>query len=224
MPIQAIFFDFDGTLIDSESKTGRTVAETTAAFGLGRLSLPETQTVGRTFADIAESLHRSQGPFQPGVLARLPAAMRRRFHVLVARAPAMPGARRAVAAAARRFPLAVVSSSLTYFLHRHLNRLGMATFVKPALRIGADKVARHKPHPEGYLLAASLCGVRPADCLVLEDSPAGMKAARAAGMKVVAFGAGVRAGRGLAHGFCPDFRRVPAAAWQMPESFFLGRA
>ncbi len=50
----------------------------------------------------------------------------------------------------------------------------------------ADRVARGKPDPEAYLLAASELGVVPADCVVLEDAPAGVEAGRAAGMRVVA--------------------------------------
>jgi sugar-phosphatase len=51
--------------------------------------------------------------------------------------------------------------------------------------VTADDVANGKPHPEPYLKGAELMGVKPADCLVIEDAPAGIQAARAGGMKVI---------------------------------------
>ena len=48
------------------------------------------------------------------------------------------------------------------------------------------KISTGKPHPEGYLKAASLLNVEPSDCLVFEDSPQGIRAALGAGMKVIA--------------------------------------
>ncbi|HEX9102730.1 MAG TPA: HAD family phosphatase, partial [Polyangia bacterium] len=56
--------------------------------------------------------------------------------------------------------------------------------------LGAEDTARGKPFPDGYLLAAARLEIEPGHCLVLEDSTAGIRAARAAGMKVI----GVRAG------------------------------
>jgi mannitol-1-/sugar-/sorbitol-6-phosphatase len=51
--------------------------------------------------------------------------------------------------------------------------------------VTADDVAHGKPHPEPYLKGAELLGFDPADCLVIEDAPAGIQAARAGGMKVI---------------------------------------
>ncbi|MFD3484419.1 HAD-IA family hydrolase [Streptomyces sp. NPDC058665] len=58
----------------------------------------------------------------------------------------------------------------------------------PALRITAEQVSASKPDPEGFLKAAAELGVDPADCLALEDSEAGIAAARAAGMRVLGVG------------------------------------
>ena len=55
----------------------------------------------------------------------------------------------------------------------------------PAVLVTADRLTRGKPDPEGYLLAARELGAAPADCVVLEDAPAGIEAGRAAGMHVV---------------------------------------
>ena len=56
----------------------------------------------------------------------------------------------------------------------------------PRVMVAADDVKHGKPHPEPYLKGAHLLGVNPADCLVIEDAPAGIRSAHAAGMKVIA--------------------------------------
>jgi sugar-phosphatase len=55
----------------------------------------------------------------------------------------------------------------------------------PKILVTADDVAHGKPHPEPYLKGAKLLGLPPADCLVIEDAPAGIQSARAGGMKVI---------------------------------------
>lgn len=65
-------------------------------------------------------------------------------------------------------------------------RLRRAGLPVPAVLVCAEDVARGKPSPDVYLLAAARLGLPPAECLVLEDAPAGVQAARAAGMPVVA--------------------------------------
>jgi sugar-phosphatase len=65
-------------------------------------------------------------------------------------------------------------------------RLGYAKLPMPAALVSADKVANGKPHPEPYLTGAKLLGLAPADCLVIEDSPAGVASGKAAGCKVLA--------------------------------------
>jgi sugar-phosphatase len=71
---------------------------------------------------------------------------------------------------------------------RHLatGRLQWANLPVPRIMVPADEVTRGKPDPEPYLKAAQLLGVDPRECLVIEDAPAGIRAARAAGMKVIA--------------------------------------
>jgi mannitol-1-/sugar-/sorbitol-6-phosphatase len=64
-------------------------------------------------------------------------------------------------------------------------RLQQAGLPLPAVLIGAEDVPRGKPSPDVYLLAAAALAVPPAECIVIEDAPAGIEAARAAGMKVL---------------------------------------
>ncbi|KXO88960.1 HAD-IA family hydrolase [Tsukamurella pseudospumae] len=69
-------------------------------------------------------------------------------------------------------------------------RMGAAGLPLPAVRVTAEDVRASKPDPEGFLRGAELLGVAPADCIVFEDSEAGIAAARAAGMRVVGVGPG----------------------------------
>jgi sugar-phosphatase len=66
-----------------------------------------------------------------------------------------------------------------------LARLSWAGIPLPGVLVTAEDVAFGKPHPEPYLRGAELLGVKPADCLVIEDAPAGIQSARAGGMKVM---------------------------------------
>ncbi len=66
-----------------------------------------------------------------------------------------------------------------------LTRLRFASLPVPGILVTADDVTQGKPHPEPYLRAAEELGVTPADCVVIEDAPAGIRAAHAAGMRVI---------------------------------------
>ncbi|HEV2716886.1 MAG TPA: HAD-IA family hydrolase, partial [Terriglobales bacterium] len=65
-------------------------------------------------------------------------------------------------------------------------RLRLGGVPTPRVLITADDVTNGKPNPEPYLKGAELLGVKPAECLVIEDAPAGIRAAHAGGMKVIA--------------------------------------
>ncbi|MFG2296913.1 HAD-IA family hydrolase [Streptomyces sp. NPDC048603] len=71
-------------------------------------------------------------------------------------------------------------------------RMTASALPMPEVRVTAERVSESKPHPEGFLKGAAELGVDPADCIVFEDSGAGIAAGRAAGMRVV--GVGPRAG------------------------------
>jgi sugar-phosphatase len=77
---------------------------------------------------------------------------------------------------------AVATSGLRASATSRLRRAGLAI---PGVLVCAEDVARGKPSPEAYLAAAAGLGVAPLDCLVFEDAPAGVQAAKAAGMTVI---------------------------------------
>jgi mannitol-1-/sugar-/sorbitol-6-phosphatase len=92
---------------------------------------------------------------------------------------ALPGARELFAGSD---PVAIVTSCTVPLATARLRAAGLAM---PAVLVTPDRLSRGKPDPEGYLLAARELGAAPADCVVLEDAPAGIQAGRAAGMHVV---------------------------------------
>jgi mannitol-1-/sugar-/sorbitol-6-phosphatase len=92
---------------------------------------------------------------------------------------ALPGAHELFAGTG---PVAVVTSCTDTLAKA---RLAAADLPVPGVLVTADRLARGKPDPEGYLLAARELGFDPADCVVFEDAPAGVDAGRAAGMHVV---------------------------------------
>jgi sugar-phosphatase len=76
----------------------------------------------------------------------------------------------------------VVTSGTHHLASGRLKRVGIPL---PKVMVAADDVINGKPHPEPYLKGAELLGVNPAECLVIEDAPAGIRAAHAGGMKVI---------------------------------------
>ncbi|WP_411129869.1 HAD-IA family hydrolase [Streptomyces sp. x-19] len=101
----------------------------------------------------------------------------------------VPGAPAFMAALAR-LPHALVTSADIALAEA---RMGAAALPMPEVRITAESVSASKPDPEGFLKGAAELGFAPEDCLVFEDSEAGIEAGRAAGMRVV--GVGERAAR-----------------------------
>ncbi|MDN3297876.1 HAD family hydrolase [Streptomyces ficellus] len=89
-------------------------------------------------------------------------------------------------------------------------RMGAAGLPMPDVRVTAERVGASKPDPEGFLKGAAELGFAPADCVVFEDSEAGIQAGRAAGMRVVGVGPRARAFRPDVH--VPDLTRVRVEA------------
>jgi sugar-phosphatase len=94
---------------------------------------------------------------------------------------ALPGAAEVLRAFAPD-RVAVVTSCTAELAEARLRAAGL---VPPAIVVASDRLRRGKPDPEGYLVGARELGADPSDCVVLEDSPAGVQAGRAAGMRVV---------------------------------------
>ena len=102
----------------------------------------------------------------------------------------------------RRLPTALATSAPLENVTHTLNELGLTRRLTHVVR--SDTVARGKPHPDVFLAAAQLIEVSPGDCLAFEDAPAGVLAARAAGMRCVALTTSFAPGTFAAHGAPPD--------------------
>ena len=211
--IRACLFDLDGTLVDSEVLTDRAIAEELAASGIHGAALPPAQTRGRTWQDIAAALAVRYGAAGDHLEARLEA---RWIALSGSGITPIPGAPEALAAACRTLALAVVSSSPRRVIDAFLLLLGADAHVASAARVGAGEPARAKPAPDGFLMAARRLGVSPAECLVFEDSRAGLEAARDAGMARIAVlhaCAEPDICRRLADRAVADYRALPAGFW-----------
>jgi HAD superfamily hydrolase (TIGR01509 family) len=180
----AVLFDMDGTLVETESIWF--AAEQRVVAGLGGEWLAEHQElyVGGPLNRMIEHMLRLTGastaPEQ--VHADLLATMVE----LLTEGPVhwMPGARELVVALRERdVPVALVSASLRPMVDAVLVHIDRE---HAAISVSGDDVARSKPHPEPFLHAAELLGVDAARCLAVEDSPPGVASALAAGCTVLA--------------------------------------
>ena len=183
---KAFLFDLDGTLIDSEMLWVRAIVGWLADHGEdATLDDIAALVFGHSWLDIHTALLERF----PSIPRRSPArnALELRSHYeRLSIDPSSIVIRPAVAfykEAAKLAPCAIVSGSPHDDVEAAARLCGIADVTSFVL--GAEDYARGKPAPDGYLLAAKRLEVEPADCIVLEDSTAGVKAGLAAGMKVI---------------------------------------
>lgn len=181
--IEAVVFDMDGVLIESEEvwdevreryvreRGGRYDAQTQRAM-MG-MSSPEWSRFLHEHAEIPDT----PDEIVAEVVRRMLAAYRDRL-------PLIPGAAEAVERLAARWPLAVASSSNRPLIDAALERAGLRRFFTAT--VSSEEVARGKPAPDVYLEAARRLGVDPVRCAAVEDSHNGIRSAKAAGMRVLA--------------------------------------
>jgi HAD superfamily hydrolase (TIGR01509 family) len=188
-PLSLVIFDCDGVLVDSEPIALRLLLETLDEAGLP-LDPEEAHArfLGRSLASTREILAQDYGiALTDDALAE----MRRRLYAAF-RAELRPIPGIAEALDALPAPYCVASSSQPERIELSLTVAGLW----PCFRgraFSATMVSRGKPAPDLFLFAADCLGYAPTTCLVVEDSPAGISAAKAAGMRVVAFTGGSHA-------------------------------
>ena len=179
MPYDALLFDLDGTLIDTETVALRTGMAAFAAMGhpVDRAFMQRLVGVDLpTAAEIIGAAHPTLD--QKGLQTHWHGAFSAAIDESL---PLKPGALNLLAA--RHRPMALVTSSGQAEAHHKLRVTGLAVHFDTVVTL-AD-VTRPKPSPAPYLLAAQRLGVEPARCLVFEDSEAGAEAAHRAGCTVV---------------------------------------
>ena len=181
--VEAVVFDFDGTIADTESLEYETWSEEFVAHGVS-LDLDEwIQCVGGGNWNVLDHLETLTGPLDRSAVV---ASRRARFDARAEGLDTRTGVRGLIAQLdSRGTSLAVASSSYRGWVCGYLAEFGLAgSFPVVVTR---DDVQQTKPAPDLFLLAAQRIGVPPAQCVAIEDSPKGIAAAREAGMKVVAF-------------------------------------
>ncbi len=172
---RAILFDLDGVLVDSRECIELVWRAWAAARGLDPapfLAVAHGRRISETVRLVAPSLDARA---EADVLDRMEEQETRGL-------TAVQGAARLVGRLAAG-QWAVVTSGSRIVASLRLRTAGLPI---PDVFVTSNDVRKGKPDPEPYLTAAARLGVRPADCLVFEDSPTGLAAARAAGMRVVA--------------------------------------
>lgn len=180
--MRAILFDFDGVLADSEALANAVLAEVISEQG-HQTSLEDSYRLymGKRFDDVIAAIEAQlgrslpdefPGHFQERTLARFRSDLTE-----------VPGASAFLCDTAH-LSRAIASSSSPDRLALCLDVLGMAGHFGPQV-YSASQVGRGKPAPDIFLHAAAALGVDPVDCLVIEDSPSGIEAACAAGMRAI---------------------------------------
>ena len=184
----AVLFDLDGTLVDSERQNAESVARVLSRRGREMTAEEREFVVGHGWQEIYQRLVADGGVDLPLIELQRLAAVERELLVEDEGLHVLPGAVELVRHLGASYPAAIVSGSSRAEIAMCLRALDLAKVIP--WFVGAEDTERGKPAPDGYLAASRHLGVDPARCLVLEDSTAGIRAARTAGMKVV----GVRAG------------------------------
>jgi beta-phosphoglucomutase len=176
--VQAVVFDFNGTLSDDEPVLARVYAQLFAELG-------HPLTAAEYYEHLAG--HTDEEMFVRWLGASSDELIRervRRYNVLVSDGSTVhDDVRAAVRWAAERMPVAVVSAALRDEIEPVLAASGLRDVF--SLVLSQDDVTRGKPDPQPYLLAAERLGLPPAELLVFEDTDVGVASAKAAGAHVV---------------------------------------
>jgi HAD superfamily hydrolase (TIGR01509 family) len=180
--LAAVLFDLDGTLVDTEKVWGIALAELTARYG-GVLTDPvRAEMIGASSAATMSLLLDHVGqPWRDPVEGAdwLDARVLELFTDGVVWRPGAPELLDAVRVAG--IPTGLVTNT-----NRPLVEVALHTLGRFKVIVCGDDVERPKPDPQPYTLAARRLGVDPHDCVVIEDSPAGIRSARSAGCAVIA--------------------------------------
>jgi HAD superfamily hydrolase (TIGR01509 family) len=191
-----IIFDCDGVLVDSEPLSMRVLLETVAEAGaIIHAKQGYELFLGKSLASVIQILRRDYGV---AVSDDALSAMRQKLYALF-RAELRPIEAIADALQAIELPSCVASSSQVERIRLSLQVTGLLSFFEDHI-FSASMVEHGKPAPDLFLHAAQQMRIEPSRCIVIEDSPAGIEAAKRAGMRVFAF-------LGGSHARSPEHRR-----------------
>ena len=185
-----VIFDCDGVLVDSEPIAARLTAESVSELGwVMTADVAKAEFLGDTFGNIIRRVEERIGRAVP---ADWPARSQRSLLTALERElTPVPGVRSAIEAlVAAGATLAVGSQGSHEKMQLTLGVTGLLPFFEGRI-FSATQVSRPKPAPDLFLLAANTLGFAPARSVVIEDSTRGVKAALAAGMRVLGYTASV---------------------------------
>jgi HAD superfamily hydrolase (TIGR01509 family) len=181
--VQAVVFDMDGVLVDTEPDWDSARREIAEAAGGRWHPQATTDMIGMSAPEWSRYMHDELGvDLEPEEINRRVVA--RMLERVADGPPLLPGAAAAVETLAARWPLAVASSANRPVIDAVLEASGLARFF--AATVSSEEVARGKPAPDVYLAAARALNVDPPAVVAIEDSANGIRSASAAGMVVVA--------------------------------------
>lgn len=179
----AVFFDMDGLFVDSEPQWLQAETELLAEFDYAWTTEDQNFCLGGPLTRVGQYMYEKSGQkespefFTSSVIDRMVVK-------LSAGAPVLPGALELVQELKQKnIPTALVSASPRVLVDAVLRGIPEQTFM---FSLSADDVKNPKPDPEAYLKAAHQLGIKIENCLILEDSPTGVKAATASGAFVIA--------------------------------------
>ena len=184
MTPDAVIFDCDGVLVDSEGPTFALLLDDLAAHGLP-LTLHELESdfIGGTIEGLADKARAAGATLPP---AWVPDFYARMYAMLAKGTPLMPGVLQVLDALDAAFvPYAVGSNGPDEKMQITLGQHGLTPRFRALL--SGQTLGKPKPAPDLYLLAALSCGGNPARCRVIEDSPTGAQAAIAAGIPCLGY-------------------------------------
>ena len=181
--IEAVVFDLDGVLLDSEQVWDEVREELVKERGGRWHDRAQTEMMGMSSIEWSRYMHDELGvPDPPREISA--DVVRRLEEVYRKRLPLIDGAHEAVERLAARWPLGLASSSNREVIDLVLDLSGLARFFR--VTVSSEEVPRGKPEPDVYLEAARGLGVPPERCAAVEDSHNGIPSAKAAGMRVIA--------------------------------------
>jgi HAD superfamily hydrolase (TIGR01509 family) len=181
--IEGVIFDLDGVLLDSEQVWDETREQLANERGGRWHENAQRDMMGMSSLEWSRYMHETIGlPESPEEISR--EVVRRLASLYREHLPELPGAREAVERLATRWPLGLASSSNRELIDLVLELMGVAHLFRAT--VSSEEVARGKPAPDVYLEAARRLGVDPTHAAAIEDSENGIRAAKAAGMRVLA--------------------------------------
>ncbi len=181
--IDAVIFDLDGVLLDSEQVWNAAKEELTRERGGRWTERAPRDMMGMSSPEWSRYLHDELGvDMEPNEISA--DVVRRLERIYREELPLRPGAHEAVERAAGRWPVGLASSSNREIIDLFLELTCLGRYLQAT--VSSEEVKRGKPDPDVYLETARRLGVEPARCAAIEDSENGIRAAKAAGMRTIA--------------------------------------